>query len=71
LHGAVTHRLIACAQASIHSPDILPTLVLPAPTIRHLGDVAANRAKIHHLRLAIITTGIEEWAIANFCSEGE
>ena len=70
LYGAVTHRLIARAQASIHSPDILP-LAIPAPTIRHLGEIAANRAKIYHLCLTIISAGIKERAIANFCGEGE
>jgi len=70
LYGAVTHRLITRAQASIHSPNIFP-LTIPAPAIRHLGKVAANRAKIHHLCLTIISAGIEERAIANFCREGE
>ena len=65
LHGAVTHRLIACTQASIHSPNIFP-FAIPVPAIRHLGDVATNRATIHHL-----STGIKERAIANFCGEGE
>jgi len=71
LHRAVTHHLIARAQASIHSPDLLPTLVLPTPTTRHLGQVAANRVKIQHLGLTIVATWIEEWAIANFCREGK
>jgi len=71
LYGAVTHRLIARVQASIHPPDILSPVVLPAPTVRHLGEVAANRAKVHHLRLTIIPAGVEERAIANFRGEGE
>jgi len=71
LHEAVTHCLIASAQASIHPPNMLFSLVLPTPTIRHLGDAEANRADIHHLCLTIVTRAIEERAIDNFYSGGE